>query len=200
MSDFGTWFPQIITYVLLALSGESILFSGAGGFSRALRAARRPALLRRYSVLVGCFSLFTISLSCWLDPWLSGLPRPTESRVAVILGADLLLYLLAAWLLRRFCPGFWEKTEKVFSPAAINTIVLAMPFLQRYLKLTWPQAIGYAVGTGLAFWLGAQLLNTALRRASHKETPAAYKGLPAALLYIGILCLAFYGFTGGRFI
>lgn len=197
--DFGEWMLRLFTYGLLALSSESILFAGAGGFSRALRAARRPALLRRYAVLVSAFSLVSMLASCLLGDWAASFPQPMTARVVIFLFADLAVYLGAAWFFQRFCPVFWEKTGKVFSPAAINTIVLSMPFLQRYFKMGWPEAIGYALGTGAAFWLAAQLLNTALRRTSHTDMPRAYKGLPAVLLYIGILCLAFCGFTGGRF-
>ena len=60
------------------------------------------------------------------------------------------------------------------------------------------EGLGYAFGTGLMFYLASLILAPAYDRCASQDAPACFRGLPAALLTIAVLSLAFLGFTGGK--
>jgi len=58
--------------------------------------------------------------------------------------------------------------------------------------------LGYAFGTGIAFFLASILVFEGTRKLKGSHIPEAFRGLPATLIYIGILSLAFYGLIGHK--
>ncbi len=187
----------MLTAALLALTAENLLFSGGAGFSRALRAARRPSSAGFYALFVTVFSLGSGFAGRPLAPLFTG-PRQL-AYPAVVAAATAVLYLAAAALLRRFAGGFFEKYASVLGQAAANTVVLAVPFVQQALGLGPAGTVGFALGTGAAFFLAVLLLEQALRICSNPDMPRAFAGLPGVLVYIGILSMAFAGFSGRVF-
>ena len=51
-------------------------------------------------------------------------------------------------------------------------------------------------GSGLGYLLAVMLVTEAGNRLRSKAIPEAFRGLPITLIYIGVLALAIYGFTG----
>ena len=116
LSFGGISIPGFFLYALLALSAESMVFSGAGGFSRALRAARKPGLLRWNTLFVTFFCVCSVCAAQLLGPLASGLPRPMVARSVLFLCTDALLYLGAAAAVRRFRHPFGKKPVELFLP------------------------------------------------------------------------------------
>lgn len=52
------------------------------------------------------------------------------------------------------------------------------------------------IGSGLGYVLAVLLVTEARHRLRSKAIPEAFRGLPITLVYIGVLALAIYGFTG----
>ena len=48
----------------------------------------------------------------------------------------------------------------------------------------------------VGYVLAVILVNEGQRKIQNRNLPAAFRGLPITLIYIGILALAVYGFTG----
>lgn len=190
-------FARMVTTALLALTAENLLFSGGVGFSRALRAARRPSSVLSCSLFVTLFSLGSAGAGALLNPHLAG-SRGEFLRPAVFAAAAALMYLAAACLLRRLAPAFYGRNAGPLALSAANTVVVAMPWVQQIFGLGLSQAAAYALGTGVSFFLASLVLSCAMKTCSNPDMPEAFSGLPAALLYVGILSLAFTGFTGGR--
>ncbi len=94
---------------------------------------------------------------------------------------------------------FFENYSSILAQAAVNTVVLAVPFVQQALGFGLSGTVGYALGTGAAFFLAVLLLEQALRICSNPDMPRAFSGLPGVFLYIGILSMAFAGFSGKVF-
>ncbi len=180
---------------LLALTVESLLLSGGMGFSRVLRAARRPGSIGVFSLFVTLFSLMSAGSGLWLNRVLAG---NGALRTAALAAAAAVSYLLVAGLLRGLLPGFFKRNEQTVALAAVNTVVLAMPYVQELFGFGPVQAAGYALGTGAAFFLASLVLAGARGICSNPDMPEAFSGLPATLIYVGILSMAFAGFTGGR--
>lgn len=62
-------FAKMMLTALLALTAENLLFSGGIGFSRALRAARRPSSAGFFALFVTLFSLCSALVGNWLFPY-----------------------------------------------------------------------------------------------------------------------------------
>lgn len=192
--------PNVFFWALLALSAENMIFTGAVGFGRSLRVARKPALLPWTVLFLILFCMLSMVTAQALMPLTYSIPRPIVARAVIFLITDALLYLLVAWVIRRFFLNFWKKSGNAVSSGALNGLVLSMPFMKQIFALDILSSLGYAFGTGIAFAIGSLFLREALQRCSRREVPRAYKGLPATLIYTGLLCLAFYGFSGGSFL
>ena len=54
----------------------------------------------------------------------------------------------------------------------------------------------WGLGSGLGYLLAVMLVTEADRRLRSEAIPEAFRGLPITLIYIGVLALAIYGFTG----
>jgi Predicted NADH:ubiquinone oxidoreductase, subunit RnfA len=193
-----TVFIQMMFTALAAVAAENILFSGGIGFSRVLRAARRPATLGLYSLFVTVFSLISILLSTVFNPVVAQSGAVLYLRPLLFALCAAAVYLVAAFLVKTLFPAVYRKYGEILSPAAINTVVLAMPYVQKSFKLDSLNAVGFALGTGLSFFLAAEILAHAAIRCRNEDMPKAFGGLPAMLIYIGILSLAFAGFTGRK--
>lgn len=189
---------QLLFYTVLAVAAQNVIFSGGIGYSRVLRAARRPKTLFSYAGLLCGFTL----ISAWVGAALNALvPASSPAafyRPAIFALCVAVVYLVAVLVYRIFFAARYKKLEPVFSSSAINCLVLAMPFLQRVFRMNVWQLTGYALGTGAAFFLAALVLSHAMPRLKNPDMPKAFQGLPSVFLYVGILSLAFFGFTGGK--
>jgi electron transport complex protein RnfA len=188
---------KLMAAVLLALAADNLFFSGGMGFSRALRAARKPASAGTFTLWVTGFSLGSALAGHALAPLFpSALPVWFAAAMVLVCSA---MYLLSALVLRRCAPAYFEKYSQIIAQAAANTAVVGAALSQETLGLGWAGCAGFALGTGAAFFLAVQLLERALRVGANPDMPRAFAGLPGALLYIGILSMAFAGFSGNVF-
>mgnify|MGYP000879899362 FL=1 len=191
-------FTQMMLTALLAVTAENLLFAGGAGLSGALRAARNPGSVGWTSCFVAFFSLCAALAGIRMEPYLAPRPDAWLVRPAALLAAAAAAYLLLAVPLRLFAPRFFRRHAREIGPAAANTAVLTVPCAQRLFGFGAAQAAGYAAGTGAAFWFASAVLARALRACRNPDAPAPFAGLPAALIYIGILSMAFAGFTGAK--
>lgn len=190
-------FAKMMFTALLAVTAENLLFSGGVGFSRALRAARRPSSAGVFALFVTAFSLCSSLAGYWLAPYFSG--SPWVLYPAVLTAAAGVFYLAAAGLLRVLAKDFYSTHAPILAQAAANTVVLAVPFVQQMFRFTLMETVGYALGTGAAFFLAVLILEQAMKTCSNPDMPQAFSGLPGVLIYVGILSMAFAGFSGKVF-
>ena len=80
--------------------------------------------------------------------------------------------------------------------ASFNSCVLGTMLIVAIQSLTLPQAIGFALGSGGGYYLAVVLVAEGQRRLRNRRIPMSFRGLPITLLYLGMLALAIYGFTG----
>ena len=194
-----TQLAQIMLFALLAVTAENLLFIGGLGFSRVIRAARKPKTIWRYSLLVGIFTFVStlcgIGLNALLEP---AFQTFSMLRTVVFAVCTTVAYLIAVLVLRRFLPTWYRRVEPLLASSAINTIVLSMPFLQHTVNMDVWQALGSSIGTGVAFLFASGVLARTLARYKSADVPSAFRGLPSILIYIGVLSMALFGLTGGK--
>ena len=85
---------------------------------------------------------------------------------------------------------------RILPVAAINSCVLGTVLVERTQSFTLGQSLGFGLGSGLGYLLAVLLVTEARHRLRSRAIPSAFRGLPVTLVYIGVLALAIYGFTG----
>ncbi|MCR9276878.1 MAG: electron transport complex subunit RsxA [Pseudomonadaceae bacterium] len=77
-----------------------------------------------------------------------------------------------------------------------NCAVLALALLAVDAQLSLLQTVVYALGASLGFSIVLALFAAARERTEQADAPAAFAGVPLALVTAGIMSLAFMGFKG----
>ena len=75
-------------------------------------------------------------------------------------------------------------------------ILPALPWCAFWSTPCCGQSLGFGLGSGIGYVLAVLLVTEARHRLRSKAIPEAFRGLPITLVYIGVLALAIYGFTG----
>ena len=126
----------------------------------------------------------------------------TYLKYAVLL---VMVFLLPAFLVNDvgmgdpfFCKYICPQgvLEGALPLAAVNSGVLGTVLVERTQSFTMEQSMGFGLGSGLGYLLAVMLVTEADRRLRSEAIPEAFRGLPITLIYIGVLALAIYGFTG----
>ena len=86
--------------------------------------------------------------------------------------------------------SFYSREMRV--KRGIGIVVL----VERTQSFTLGESLGFGLGSGLGYVLAVLLVTEARHRLRSKAIPKAFRGLPITLVYIGVLALAIYGFTG----
>ncbi len=188
---------QIVTACLTAVLLENVIFTRLMGTSTMLTIARK----QRYILPFGVCIVFISTASSALFYAFSLLLRNNEYlRISlqaffsvVSVGIVYILLLLGASLI---CPGVFRKARKFIHLSALNCAVMGALLLSMQSSLGIWGCIGYGFGAGVGFTLATFLVSIAYPRIYSAKISRTFRGLPAMLIYIAILSLAFYGLIG----
>lgn len=189
-------FLAILTTALYTIFIQNLVFSGAYGASEALRIATKPRRFTVFTLMLTFFSVITSVLCYALDR------IPLVNAFSPLLHFALYVCVLAAvFLIAAFVAIYAarpsQKWISTLGMAALNTLVLAIPYINRQAGYTLAGSIGSGLGAGLAFFLAAAMINKGLHKLSQNEhIPASFRGTPAMLLYVSLISLAFMGLSG----
>ncbi|MCL2298544.1 MAG: hypothetical protein FWC27_00150 [Firmicutes bacterium] len=189
---------SLFTAASYAVFLRNLLFSGGLGASEVLRAAQRNSEILLTSLLVSLFSTAAAALSTAAARLLP--PLYYVQRAGLYGGVLLALYLAVCGtiaLLPQEIARHKPLLLKRMGMSALNTIVMGVPLLAHLTGESLPGAIGMGLGAGVAFLVVTMLINSGLHiLQQNKAIPPMFTGVPAALIYTGLLALAFTGFTG----
>lgn len=175
---------------------QNLVFSGGYGMSEAVRVSAKPSSFGAFAAIISGFSVVTSTICALIEriPALSSLP---DSLYAAIYGIVLFIVFLVVAVIAHFGVKASRQFLNTLGIAALNTMVLAIPFINRRAAYSFAGCIGSGLGAGVAFVLAAALISKGTYYISENEDiPELFKGTPAMLLYVGLLSLAFAGFTG----
>ncbi len=186
---------DLLITALYAVFVQNMVMSFGLGTSEAIRASSKPGTFAKLAVMISGFSVAT-SILCKLTDMFTSSAQITFAARAAIYGAVLAgVYIIAALVALTVFKAS-KKTMGTLGIAALNTLVYAVPFINNTAAYSFADSIGSGIGSGIAFVLAAALINRGARRlAENSEIPAVFKGTPVMFIYVGILSLAFSGFT-----
>lgn len=187
---------DMLIYLLAAAFIQNLVLTTGFGSSMMMRIVRRPADILPFGGLLTFFTLLTVAIAYPLDlaigtSYLSKLFRPLMMVVIVSL-----LYLFAYGLVKKSV-RLSQRIGHLLPLAAFNNVVIGVALIinHQFFATFWG-AVGLGIGASVGFVLLVLVLAEGNRRADHPDMPDAFRGLPASLLYMGILALALMGFSG----
>ncbi len=196
---------QFVSYAVLAVFAENVVFSRALGVSRLLKLVSDGEVKTwQFCLPILAVQLFSAPLG-WLAhtrlfPFLRGhLPPwlPTQAlRPLVYLGCAFLA-TAAVWALLQLPPRRKAAPYLAQLPlAAVNCSVLGTLLVCANQNYTLLQTVAFGLGSGVGYLFAVFAVDEGRRRLLSKDIPVIFKGLPSALIYMGILALAIYGLVG----
>ena len=198
MRDVVITSAVFFNYAVLAIFAQNAVFTRALGVSRLVQLVGDDRTSSGLFGLQLCITQVLVAPLAWYaGSWIAPLDNRAQLRplvyvacIAVVCLAEQLLLLLG-----RALPHSGQLL-RIVPMAGLNSCVLGTVLVERTQTFTLGQSLGFGVGSGLGYVLAVLLVTEARHRLRSKAIPAAFRGLPITLVYIGVLALAIYGFTG----
>ena len=187
MRDVVTTSAVFFSYALLAVFAQNAVFTRALGVSRLVQLVGDD---RTSSWLFGmqlCITQVLVTPFAWY----------AGSRIAPLANRAQLRPLVYIASIAVVCVlEHGSALLRIVPLAGLNSCVLGTVLVERTQSFTLGQSLGFGLGSGLGYVLAVLLVTEARHRLRSKAIPEAFRGLPITLVYIGVLALAIYGFTG----
>lgn len=187
---------EFILILFSAALVNNIIVLGVVGADPAL------AFMRRMDVATGlCLTMLVllplVAVAGYLiDTWLL-IPLQLEYLQLLIFVFTIVLITL---LLKKYGRLLNQKLDariNVFLPfAGINTAVLGTMLLNQEFSNTFLTSLAFGMGTTFGFSLVLLLMTAAFERLEVADVPTPFRGLPITLITLGLISMAFMGFSG----
>lgn len=189
-------FLSITNAALIALFFQNIVFERALGANILLYAARKRENL--LGIFIGIIYVTTVSSIpiYFIDMNFSESEYYNILMPLIYVAVISVVYIISLIIVWRFLPRVFKYIKKYIHLSVFNCAVLGALFLQKAQCDSLSAYIGFGIGTGLGFLLAAFLLYVANERLNSELVPAAFRGFPIMIIYIGIVSLAFSAFIG----
>lgn len=198
MRDVVITSAEFFSYALLAVFAQNAIFTRALGVSRLVQLVGDD---RTSSVLFGlqlCITQVLMAPIAWYaGGWITPLTNRAQLRPLVYMAciaAVCVLEQLVLWAAKSL--PYHSALLRIVPLAGLNSCVLGTVLVERTQSFTLGQSLGFGFGSGLGYVLAVLLVTEARHRLRSKAIPEAFRGLPITLVYIGVIALAIYGFTG----
>lgn len=188
--------PEFVLFLLAAAFLQNMVLTTGFGSSIMLRIIRRPRDTFLFGGLLCFFAVFTTMLAYPIDLLIRSFGMAKLIRPVIIIILAAVLYMGAAFLLKKVFPPLYQSVNRLLPLAAFNNVVIGVALIVNHqFSLSFWGAVGLALGSCIGFVILCWLTAEGMERLDNPDMPHAFRGLPATLLYLGILAMALLGFT-----
>ena len=191
-----TYILQFLSMMLTALFIENIIFTRALGTSWMFYLIKHPKEIIKQTGLL----MVVTTLSGLLAYPLRGFVYNSEHRHLLLpllyIAAMAIVYLVVYFFVKFVFPKQEEYFALNFGVAVFNCAALGSLLVSSNQRLDLISTIGYNIGMSLGFGFATIILGYGLTRLEYCRVPKIFRGVPIALIYLGLLSLAFYGLVG----
>ncbi len=191
-----TIFLEIVATALIAVFLQNSVFARALGANVIIYASRNKEHLLGFAAAI----TYTTTVSApfiWLfDTYIGTSGSYRLFMPLLYIGIIAVIYVLTLVIIWRFAPKFFKTLKKYVHLSVFNCSVVGALFLYSVQGSSIFVYLGYGLGTGIGFLFATYLLYIANERLNSPLVPAAFRGFPVMTVYVGILSLALYAFTG----
>lgn len=185
------------SYAVLAIFAQNAIFTRGLGVSRLVQLVGDKRTSSWWFALMLCITQVLVApLAFYAGRLLAPLPNRAQLRPVVYLACIAVVCLFELVVLKLAKGPRSGQLIRILPIAAMNSGVLGTVLVERTQSFTLEPSIGFGLGSGLGYLLAVMLVTEAQNRLRSRAIPEAFRGLPITLIYIGVLALAIYGFTG----
>ena len=197
MSDVLHLVGVFFSYAVLAIFAQNAVFTRSLGVSRLVQLVGDERTSRWWFALMLCITQVLVApLVYFAGSFIAPLPNRAQLRPVMYLTCIAAVCLFELLVLKLAKGPRSGQLIRILPIAAVNSGVLGTVLVERTQSFTLEQSLGFGLGSGLGYLLAVMLVTEAQNRLRSRAIPEAFRGLPITLIYIGVLALAIYGFTG----
>lgn len=197
MSDVLHLVGVFFSYAVLAIFAQNAIFTRGLGVSRLVQLVGDERTSSWWFALMLCITQVLVApLAYYAGSLIAPLPNRAQLRPVVYLACIAVVCLFELLILKLAKGPRSGQLIRILPVAAVNSGVLGTVLVERTQSFTLEQSLGFGLGSGLGYLLAVMLVTEAQNRLRSRAIPEAFRGLPITLIYIGVLALAIYGFTG----
>lgn len=197
MSDVLHLVGVFFSYAVLAIFAQNAVFTRSLGVSRLVQLVGDERTSSWWFALMLCITQVLVApLVYFAGSFIAPLPNRAQLRPVMYLTCIAAVCLFELLVLKLAKGPRSGQLIRILPVAAVNSGVLGTVLVERIQSFTLEQSLGFGLGSGLGYLLAVMLVTEADRRLRSEAIPEAFRGLPITLIYIGVLALAIYSFTG----
>ena len=197
MSDVLHLVGVFFNYAVLAIFAQNAVFTRSLGVSRLVQLVGDERTSSWWFALMLCITQVLVApLVYFAGSFIAPLPNRAQLRPVMYLTCVAAVCLFELLVLKLAKGPRSGQLIRILPVAAVNSGVLGTVLVERTQSFTLEQSLGFGLGSGLGYLLAVMLVTEAQNRLRSRAIPEAFRGLPVTLIYIGVLALAIYGFTG----
>ena len=197
MNDVMQAVGVFFSYAVLAVFAQNAVFTRGLGVSRLVQLVGDERTSSGGFALLLCVTQVLVApLAYFAGSFIAPLPNRAQLRPVMYLTCIAAVCLFELLVLKLAKGPRSGQLIRILPVAAVNSGVLGTVLVERTQSFTLEQSLGFGLGSGLGYLLAVMLVTEAQNRLRSRAIPEAFRGLPVTLIYIGVLALAIYGFTG----
>lgn len=187
-----TKFLEILVSALATITLDNIIFTDALGTSTLLECSKKPRQMVSFGLFIGSFSILASIVTYFVEPLL------LKNDVAALfvpalyiltLGLFYVIILLFIW---KFLSRYFKYLSRYVHLTAFNCASLGCIFMNSLSEGSLLDRVVFGACVGLGFMLATYLLTVNRKHLNSSEVPAAFRGFPISVLYIGIISMIIY--------
>ncbi len=187
-------------YAIVAVAAQNAIFTRALGVSRLVKIVDDGSVeLFKFGALLTAVQLISSLLSFFAGRALMALTLPYKAAflpLVLVLCSAIAFFIVLLILVLPKKRALAKDYVTLLPMATFNCSILGTLLLTSTGGYTLVQSLGFSLGSALGYVLAVVLVNEGQRKIQSRSLPATFRGLPITLIYIGILALAIYGFSG----
>ena len=187
-------------YAIVAVAAQNAIFTRALGVSRLVKIVDDGSVeLFKFGALLTAVQLISSLLSFFAGRALMALTLPYKAAflpLVLVLCSAIAFFIVLLILVLPKKRALAKDYVTLLPMATFNCSILGTLLLTSTGGYTLVQSLGFSLGSALGYVLAVVLVNEGQRKIQSRSLPATFRGLPITLMYIGILALAIYGFSG----
>lgn len=187
---------EFFLILLAACLANNLMTDHLLGVSPMLAAAQKIDIAADMALAVTCITAVVAFVTCLLEAWFIS-PLGLENYRLLILVMTIVCICQASRAFPgRYFPRLFDRDGRFYPLLLMNCALLGVTLLGVQQDLGPLGSLFFGAGAGLGFSLVLLGFTAINLRLSVTDLPVPFKGLPLQMVTLGIISLAFSGFTG----
>lgn len=186
----------IITALFVTAVTENVIFSRGLGASTLVIISRDKRNIAGFSLCISYMSVFTSVLTWAIEKNFSDDIHYRYYKAIFYASILCMVYFVSLMLGWTFMKKRSSTIKRYLNFSAFNCAVMGIMLMSSGVCEKLSDYVLYGLGSGLGYSAALYYLSAVYKRLYSDKVPAAFRGFPLMMIYIGILSMALFGLTG----